>query len=189
MVGNNAVPKLSAGKVGPSRSAIPRSSRTTDHNPSITSPVHAALAPARISVLPKLNSFTGIPKPIATSPANRQPIPASNITTIIKPTLGPQSQRSRTPDATIPSYCASGQPTIAGVVPAMLHCTSEVDQLGKLRHNSQLLGNATALYGSRGKGPRAPIGPEGHRVTNSNVIRHYLRYRYAVTALGGANLR
>jgi hypothetical protein len=51
-------------------------------------PAHAATAPARISVLPKLNSLTGIPNPIAKNPANRQAIPATNIAIIIKLTPG-----------------------------------------------------------------------------------------------------
>src|SRR6202012_3738883 len=32
---------------------------------------------------------------------------------------------------------------------------------GKLRHNSQLLGNGTALYGCRGRGSKALAGPQG----------------------------
>lgn len=74
---------------GPSRWAIFFNSRTTAHRARMTSPVHAATAPVRINVLPKLNSLTGIPKPIARRPANRQPIPATNSTTIIKLTPGP----------------------------------------------------------------------------------------------------
>ena len=39
-------------------------------------PVQAAIAPTTIRVLPKLNSFTGIPNATATSPPSKAPIPA-----------------------------------------------------------------------------------------------------------------
>src|SRR5271169_3574562 len=129
-VGCSALSPASSSIGGPSCWAIPCSSRVTDHNPSMISPVHAATAPARIRVLPKLNSLTGIPKPIATRPANRQPIPAINITAFIKPTPGPRPQSSQPPNATIPSYCAPGQPAIAGVVPTVeaRHHVRSLDQ-------------------------------------------------------------
>src|SRR5713226_7184866 len=62
--------------------------------------------------------------------------------------------------------------------------------LGKLRHNSQLLGKGTALYGCRGMRPKSAIaGPRGYRVTNSHVIHNNFGHRYALAALGGADLR
>ena len=56
--------------------AISLSSRITIQRPSMIAPVHAVITPARISVLPKLNSLTGIPKAIPSKPASKKPIPA-----------------------------------------------------------------------------------------------------------------
>ena len=81
-------------------------------------PVQAATVPVRIKVLPKLNSLTGIPKPIARRPANRQPIPAINHTTVIELTPGLRSKRSQAANATILSYSAHGQPPILLAVPS-----------------------------------------------------------------------
>ena len=140
--------------------------------------------PAMIRVLPILNSLIGIPNPIATRPASTRPIPATNSTTIIESTPRPRPKCSPAAVATIPSYCVHRQPPIvdpgslnrprpvASVadeirrhpapqpdarehrLPAagrLLHCIRE------LRHNSQLLGKGTALYGCRGTRPKAPI--------------------------------
>ena len=89
---------------GPNRRAIFFNSPTTTQRPNMISPVHAVTAPERIRVLPKLNSLTGIPKPIASRPANKQPIPTTNITIIIKLTPGPRpkcSQAARRHDTVI----------------------------------------------------------------------------------------
>src|ERR1700694_5237611 len=170
----------SRGTPGPSRRAIFFSSRTTIHRPSMIIPVHAATAPVTIKVLPKLNSLTGIPKPIARRPANRKPIPAINHTTIIELTPGLRSKCSQAAYATILSYCAPRQPAIAGPVPVkqenpefnsypaviraseILACDDCCIASGKLRHNCQLLGKRTALYGCRGMRPKSAIaGPKG----------------------------
>ena len=44
----------------------------------MTNPVQAATVPVKIRVLPKLNSLTGIPNPIAARPASKRPMPATN---------------------------------------------------------------------------------------------------------------
>ena len=97
----------------PSCRAIFFSSRTTIQRPSIIIPVQATIAPVRIRVLPKLNSLTGIPKPIATRPANRKPIPAINNTATIELPPGRAPKCAQAAYATIPSYCAHRQRTIA----------------------------------------------------------------------------
>ena len=70
----------------------------------IINPAQAVTVPARIRVLPKLNSLTGIPKPTARRPASKQPIPATNIPVIIKTTPRLRSATRTGPVATIPSY-------------------------------------------------------------------------------------
>jgi hypothetical protein len=67
-------------------------------------------------VLPKLNSWTGIPNAIARRPANTAQIPAINKTTIIKPPhpLAPLIRRKPHPYR---RYWAQGQPPIAVAVP------------------------------------------------------------------------
>src|SRR5258708_7790660 len=59
----------------PSRRATFFSSRTAIQRPSMIAPVQTPITPVRISVLPKLNSLTGIPKPIASRPAKTKPNP------------------------------------------------------------------------------------------------------------------
>src|SRR6266702_3644892 len=56
---------------------------------------------------------------------------------------------------------------------------------GKLRHNSQLLGKGTALYGCRGTRPKSAKrwATRGYRVTNSHVIHHNFGHRHAQPAL------
>lgn len=68
----------------PSRRATFFNSRTAIQRPSMIAPVQTPITPVRISVLPKLNSLTGIPKPIASRPAKTKPNPATNMTTIIE---------------------------------------------------------------------------------------------------------
>jgi len=62
------------------------SSLTAVQRASMIAPVQTPVTPARISVLPTLNSLFGIPTPIASRPAKTRPIPAINIATIIEPT-------------------------------------------------------------------------------------------------------
>ena len=100
----------------PSSRAIFFSSRTTVQMPSRIIPVHAVIAPARIRVLPKLRS-SWTPKPTVRRPASTRPSPAINRTTLIEFTPGPRQKCPQAPHATIPSYCAQRQPTIAGEVP------------------------------------------------------------------------
>src|SRR5260221_2194110 len=66
------------------------------------------------------------------------------------------------------------------------HCCAAPE---KLRHNSQLLGKGSALYGCRGMRPKAPpLGHKGRRVTNSHVIHYYFGDRHALTALDRKDL-
>jgi len=57
----------------------------------------AVTVPATIRVLPNPNSLIGIPNPIATRPANRKPIPATNNRTTIEftPQPAPEMLASR----------------------------------------------------------------------------------------------
>src|SRR5204863_9291992 len=94
--------RLSLGHVEPSCCPIFFSSRTALQRPSISAPVKATIAPVRIRVLPKLNSLTGIPKPIATRPANRKQIPPINSAAAIdsSPACVRNARRPR-----MPRYC------------------------------------------------------------------------------------
>src|SRR5258708_39064664 len=106
------------------------SSRTAVHRPSIIIPVHAAIAPTRIKVLPKLNSLTGIPKAIARMPANSRPIPAINTTTIIELTPGPRSRYAQAANATILPYGPHRQPAIVVAVPPQNPCPDNRIRVG-----------------------------------------------------------
>ena len=79
-------------------------------------PVQTAIAPVRISVLPKLSSIW-MPRPTVTRPANSKPMPAINTTIIIGITLRLRPKCSQAAKATIPSYCAHRQRTNDGAVP------------------------------------------------------------------------
>ena len=123
-------------------------------------------------------------EPIASRPASKKPIPATNNTIIIELTPGCAESRAAA-NATIPSYCGHRQPAIAAPVPPKIGliqpeitirtansrrqpARSEMftslaivaSHQGKLRHNSQLPGKRTALYGCRGMRPKsAKAGP------------------------------
>ena len=143
-------------------------------------PVQTPITPVMISVLPVLNSLIGIPKPIASRPARTRPIPATNITNTIKPTLSrarnarqPPTPRyrhivrtanrqlhHRVPQLAPPRYRIYRPASAAlsfryrsaqlpyfyrlPIAALLLHCIRD------LGHNSQLLGNGTALYGYPG---------------------------------------
>ena len=74
-------------------------------------PVQTPTTPARIRVLPKLNSLTGSPEQDRHETRQHAPIPAINKTIIIN--LNPSALAARTRLATIPSYCVPRQPAIA----------------------------------------------------------------------------
>ena len=165
------------------------SSRPTIQRPSMIMPVQAATAPATISVLPKLNSLTGIPNPIASETGQQQANPGDQQHNHHRthPRAAPETLAAA--NATIPSYCAHRQPAIATAGSATGHPDARTivhalvfrsrsrlgrnstalylgcdccGASGKLRHNSQLLGNGTALYGCRGTRPKsAKAGPQG----------------------------
>jgi hypothetical protein len=72
-------------------------------------------------------------------------------------------QDAQPPDATISSYGVPRQSAITGVIKAwrgqdpQKRGTNPLPVAfpqGELRHNSQLLGKGTALYGCRGEGPK-----------------------------------
>src|SRR6478609_3026269 len=84
--GRTAASPDSSAAPGPSRWAMIFSSLTAVQRASMIAPVQTPVTPARISVLPTLNSLFGIPTPIASRPAKTRPIPAINIATIIEPT-------------------------------------------------------------------------------------------------------
>jgi len=87
-------------------------------------PEQAATTPARIIVLPKLNSLIGIPYTIAARPANSRPVPAPNNTAIIEPTPGPRAHGS--------------QP----------RCHDNVILCGSPTANAQTLQNSPGFYGN-----------------------------------------
>ncbi|MBV9529745.1 MAG: hypothetical protein JO283_01405 [Bradyrhizobium sp.] len=60
-------------------------SRSTKASARTIIPLQTATAPARIKVLPKLNSLTGIPSTIASRPDSTAQIPAISKAIIIKP--------------------------------------------------------------------------------------------------------
>jgi hypothetical protein len=103
------------GTPAPSRRAISFKARTTIQMPSRIAPVQAPMTPVRIRVFPKLNSLTGIPKPIARRPASKKPIPAINKTAIIE--SPPGLKYAQAAYATIPSYWAHRQRPIESPVP------------------------------------------------------------------------
>ncbi len=174
--GRSTASSRASGMPVASRRAIVFSSRTATHSPSMIAPVQTPITPAMISVFPVLNSLIGIPKPIASRPATTRPIPATNIRKAIKPTLSrarnarqPPTPRYRHIERTAnrqlhtgfristatlqdlqpaSALCRSATvqttlriPTAYQLLPCLLHCIRD------LGHNSQLLGNGTALYG------------------------------------------
>ena len=157
-----------AGLAGPRRRAMFCSSRTTTARPSMMMPVQAATAPARIRVLPNLNSLTGIPKAIARRPASEnanpgnqqhrhhqlpQPRssesqqPMSRYRHIADIAIAISDARNnRTSDCVHIASGISRPERDEGLYPHRKCCIAS----GKLRHNSQLLDGGTALYGCRG---------------------------------------
>ncbi len=176
----------SAGTSAPSRRAIFLNSRTTAQRPISIIPEQATIAPARIKVLPRLRS-SSIPKPTVRRPPNSKPIPATNRTIIIELTPAAPKARSRQRHDTVilcaPPTGKYGRSSRANRLPRLRNAirtlTPTVRQRslalfrmlqrirGKLRHNSQLLGNGTALYGCRGMRPKSanagPLGTPGYQ--------------------------
>src|SRR6266702_5382913 len=102
----------------------------------------------------------------------------------------PQNCRAVAASATIPSYCADHQPPIVLPAPSLANSRTyfalwnhflprfnldlqyAAPQQDELRHNCQLLGNGTALYGCRGtrlKRQLRPITDAGLPIAMSSI--------------------
>ena len=84
--GRTVISPRGSGIPAPSRRPMIFSSRIAIQRAIMIAPEQTPSAPIRISVLPKLNSLTGTPKPIASRPAKTRPIPATNTPIAIEPT-------------------------------------------------------------------------------------------------------